>query len=216
MLINRKKGHRNFNKRRQSFMEVREKHNQDLEQRVNQPQELPDHAVNADSAANNYDHQGIIQKLGKATYCTQEIYTVIKDTSGKDELRQLGHKLVDVNPMVAMDIFTYTEDREAKEGLKKNLFTSTDPQVQAYTYFWAREQGNQTLAKYAEALIANKSNPLLAFSAGEYLGRVDIASKAYRQVEEIDAGRAQEIKKRFEALRKTPVPSKANKSQVLS
>jgi hypothetical protein len=206
-------GHDPHDKRRRRRMRVEDESG--LEVRVGEAvPAVEDTPINRISGQEgSYDHAEVTVTLGKARYCDpRRDYPRVIGTSNREELRDLGHKLKDENPMLANDIFTYTGDREGVEEMKERLFNSVNPQELSYAFFWAQEQGSEVLEEYCETLLRNRSDPARAFGVSEMIGNVRLARLAYIQLLKVDPVAAAKIRSRYDELRKTPTPSKAIKA----
>ena len=161
----------------------------------------------------NYNHAEVTAALGKARYCDPRVdYPRIIGTSDREELRNLGHELKDGNPMLAADIFTYTRDAEGIKEMKKRLFNSTNQKELSYAFYWAQELGSAVLKEYCETLLKNASDPSRAFGISEMLGDVRLARAAHIQLSRVDSEAVEDLRNRYDDLKKTPTPSKAVKA----
>jgi len=196
---------KHFGRKRSGRMKVTEEESS-LEERVSESDVSTDYASSSCSQ-DVYDHTKVVAQLIKASYCTRRLNKAVQSTSSREELNALGYEISDENPMLATDIFIYTRDDVGKQAMKTKLFNSTDTREQAYAYFFACEEGLETLREYGEILRVNMSSPYIAFNVGEKTGDVDLATKALKEIKRINPEEAERLAPRYRKLRKTPVPS---------
>lgn len=157
----------------------------------------------------NYEHKAAVAKLVNTCYCPRDLAVAIQRTAKREDLVKIGYEMININPMIAADIFKYTGDKAGFSRVKDLLFNSTDNNIQAYVYLiMGKDEGIGFLNEFCEALISNGNNPLLACRIAEETGNKDLFARAKEELRQRDPTEYS----RYKPFNRTPIYLKIAKT----